>query len=243
MICSTPRSGSTLLCGLQTSAACGRPHSYFRRQSIPDFARELGVPDNGDFDSIDFNRGYLEAVVAEGKGGTEIFGIRVMHETLDELAACLDKLFPGLEAAPARFERAFGRLLYIHLSREDKLAQAVSLLKAQQTGLWHVAPDGSELERTSPHQKAVYDPTSIRALVDRLTLQDDAWREWFIANGIAPLRLTYDDLSRDPRAGLRTVLLGLGVDTSRASTVAAQTAKLADKQSEGWIRRFQANNF
>ena len=39
---------------------------------------------------------------------------------------------------------------YLHLSREDKLAQAVSDLKAEQSGLWHVFTDGSERETTDP---------------------------------------------------------------------------------------------
>ena len=37
-------------------------------------------------------------------------------------------------------------------SRENKLAQAVSLIKAEQTGLWHIAPDGTELERVAHQQ-------------------------------------------------------------------------------------------
>lgn len=242
IICSTPRSGSTLLCGLLESAGCGRPHSYFRRQSIPDFAHHLGVSDGRDFESVVFSRRYLEAVLAEGKGGTEIFGLRIMFETLGELSARLGKLFPGSETTPNRFEKAFGKPLYVHLSRENKVAQAVSLLKAMQTGLWHIASDGSELERTAPHQEAAYDATTIRTLVDELTLQDDAWSEWFVSHRIEPVRLTYDALSRDPQAGLRAVLSGLGVDTSLASTIMPKTAKLADKQNENWITRFQTDN-
>jgi LPS sulfotransferase NodH len=231
-----------LLCDLLKSAGCGRPHSYFRRQSIPDFAHVWGVSDGGDFQSVVFSRRYLKAVLARAKGGTEIFGLRVMFETLDELSARLDRLFPGLETTPARFEKAFGQPLYVHMSREDKVAQAVSLLKAMQTGLWHVAADGSELERTAPHQEAVYDPATIRTLVDKLTLQDDAWGEWFVTHRIEPVRLTYDILSRDPQAGLRAVLSGLELDTSLASTIVPQTAKLADKQSENWITRFRTDN-
>ena len=119
-----------MLCGLLESAGCGRAHSYFRRQSIPDFAHHWGMSEGADFESVVFSRRYLEAVLVEGKGETEIFGLRVMFETLDELSARLDELFPGLETTPARFEKAFGQPLYVHLSRENKVAQAVSLLKA-----------------------------------------------------------------------------------------------------------------
>ena len=231
-----------MLCGLLESAGCGRAHSYFRRQSIPDFADHWGMSDGTDFESVVFSRRYLEAVLAEGKGETEIFGLRVMFETLGELSARLGKLFPGSETTPNRFEKAFGKPLYVHLSRENKVAQAVSLLKAMQTGLWHIASDGSELERNAPHQEAAYDATTIRTLVDELTLQDAAWSEWFVSHRIEPVRLTYGALSRDHQAGLRAVLSGLGVDTSLASTIMPKTAKLADKQNENWITRFQTDN-
>ena len=231
-----------MLCGLMESAGCGRPDSYFRRESIADFARDLGVPDGGDPDSVVFTRKYLEAVLVEGKAGTEIFGLRIMFESLGELSDRLGKIFPYVEATPDRLERALGRALYVHLSREDKVAQAVSLLKATQTGLWHVTPDGFELERTAPHREAIYDPAMIRSLVDELSSQDDAWREWFGNHDIEPVRVTYDGLSRDPQASLRAVLSGLGMDASLASRIRPHTAKLADWQSAGWIARFQAGD-
>ena len=178
----------------------------------------------------------------EGKANTEIFGLRVMFDTLCELSDRLDALYPGLEHTQRRLEGAFGNPLYIYLSREDKVAQAVSLQKATQTGLWHVAPDGSELERLAPHRDPAYDREAIGHLVKELEVQDNAWREWFDAHGIEPLRLTYEELSHDPLAGLRTVLAKLGADTSLASRVIPKTAKLADVQSENWKAQFHLDN-
>lgn len=243
VICGTPRSGSTLLCGLLEDAGCGVPESYFRRQSIAGLADELGVAHDGDLQSPDFSRRYLDAVIAAGRGRSETFGLRLMFENLDELSARLDGVFPGLKTMPERLERAFGPLLYIHLSREDKVAQAISLLKARQTGLWHVAADGSEMERTAPHRDAAYDVEAIAATVDQLTRHDEGWREWFSKHGIDPLSLTYNGLSRDPKAGLRSVLDALGLDPSRADGVAPQTSKLSDRQSEDWAARFRAEAF
>ena len=56
-----------------------------------------------------------------------------------------------------RFQRLFGSTLFVYLARPDKLAQAVSYLKAEQTGLWHLAPNGTELERIAPHREPAYD--------------------------------------------------------------------------------------
>ena len=140
-----------MLCDLLTSTnRTGAPHSFYRRQDILEWAEEWKLPDRGTMGELDFNVAYLNAAVAAGKGGTGVFGLRLMRENLDELSAILDRIYPGLPSDKARFEKAFGRVLYMHLSREDKLAQAVSLIKAEQTGLWHVAPDGTEIERVGP---------------------------------------------------------------------------------------------
>ncbi|TGV90976.1 Stf0 sulfotransferase, partial [Mesorhizobium sp. M2D.F.Ca.ET.145.01.1.1] len=116
-----------------------------------------GLPDRDTMGEREFQLAYLNAAIGAGKGDTEIFGLRLMRENLDELSAILDQVYPGLASDTARFERAFGRVLYIHLSRENKLAQAVSLVKARQTGLWHIAPDGTEIERVGPAREPHYD--------------------------------------------------------------------------------------
>lgn len=241
IICGTPRSGSTMLCSLLEAGGLGQPQSYFRRQSISGIAEELGVAGSDGDDPVGFSRRYLDAVLEEGRAGTAWFGLRVMFETLPELSARLESLFPEAADAPALFERAFGRPLYIHLSRGDKVAQAVSLFKAYATGLWHKGSDGSELERTAPHRDTGYDGDAIGAIVDELELHDAGWRQWFASHGIEPVRLTYETLSEDPRAGLRTVLAALGGDPSIAERMAPGTSRLADAQSAAWIARFKAD--
>ena len=238
IICGTPRSGSTMLCGLLSSAGCGRANSYFGPLWIPEFAEKLGVGCEGDYDAPEFNRRYLDAVLAKGKAGTDIFGLRIMFEDLENLSQRLDRLFPGLADAPARMSAAFTPPLYIHLSRRDKVAQAVSRLKADQTGLWHKAADGSELERTAPHRDATYDPDALGTLVEELERNDAGWRQWFATHGIEPVQLTYEGLAQDPQAGLRAVLAALGVDVERAANIKPKTAKLADSQSDAWAAEF-----
>lgn len=240
IICGTPRSGSTLLCGMLANAGCGRADSYFGRPWIADFARDLGVAFDGDIDAPDFNRRYLEAVLAEGRAGSDIFGLRVMFDTVDDLSTRLDRLFPGFEQPPQRFEHAFGRPLYIHLSRRDKVAQAVSFHKAMNTGLWHRAADGSELERWAPHKDAAYDANAIGSLVAEFSAADASWHSWFAAYGIEPLALEYEEFSADPRLGLRAVLTALGRDVELAHDGAVPTARLADEESARWVARFRA---
>ncbi len=234
ILCSAPRSGSTLLCDLLSgTGVAGNPHSFFRRESLAEYAEEFGLP------APVIDETYLDAAIREGTGDTGIFGVRIMWETFGELDAALDRIHPGFPDAPARLERAFGKTLFVHLSRSDKVAQAISYLKAQQTGLWHRFADGSERERMAPPRPAEYDPAQLADLVARLTAADAGWRDWLAEHGIEPVRVDYDDLSRDPRAELAKVLLALGRDPAIAERVEIRAGKLADAESAAWAERYR----
>ena len=240
IICGTPRTGSTLLCGLLASTkAAGDPHSFYRRQDISDWAEEWNLPLPDTMNEHDFEIAYFEAAIRAGKGGTPIFGLRLMRENLDELSTILDRIFPNLPSDKARFEKAFGRVLYIHLSRENKLAQAVSLIKAEQTGLWHIAPDGTEIERVAPPQDPQYDFERIKRELTELEAYDAAWNIWFAGQGIAPLRVGYERLSTNPAATLASILEALGVPPPKAEDVTPGVAKLSDETSLDWMRRYR----
>ena len=206
---------------------------------MPDWARRLDVPEGGP-DSAGFARAYLAAVLREGTGGTGVFGLRLMWESVGELSALVDRVRPGLPDDAARFDAAFGPMRYLHLSREDKVAQAVSHLRAIQTGLWHLAADGTERERTMPGGAAAYDAARIAAFVAEAEAHDAAWSRWFVANRIAPTQLAYEALSRDPRATLARALAGLGLDPAAATNATPRTAKIADAESRAWAARFRA---
>jgi LPS sulfotransferase NodH len=240
IICGTPRTGSTLLCKLLASTrTSGDPHSFYRRQDLPEWAEEWKLPARDTMGELEFDVAYLDAAITAGKGGTGIFGLRLMRENLDELSAILDRIFLGLASDAARFGRAFGRILYIHLSRENKLAQAISLIKAQQTGLWHIAPDGTEIERVAPAQEPHYDFERIKGELAKLEAHDTAWNIWFAAQGITPLRVGYDRLSADPAATLLAICEALGVQPPNARNIRPGVAKLADETSLDWMRRYR----
>ncbi|TIV94573.1 MAG: Stf0 sulfotransferase, partial [Mesorhizobium sp.] len=79
IICGTPRTGSTLLCNLLKSTnKTGAPHSFYRRQDITEWAEEWGLPGRDTMSELDFDVTYLNAAIKAGKGGTGIFGLRLM---------------------------------------------------------------------------------------------------------------------------------------------------------------------
>lgn len=206
-----------------------------------DWAAKWNLPGRDTMADKDFDIAYLEAVIRAGRGETNVFGLRLMREYLEALSTFLGQIFPGLPSDVQRFERAFGNILYIHLARENKLAQAVSLVKAEQSGLWHVAPDGTEIERLGVPKDPEYDFTLIQRQLTNLEAHDAAWKEWFEHQGITPLRVQYEILSEDPAGTLIQICDTLGVEAPKAEAVRPGVAKLADEISLDWMRRFHAD--
>lgn len=240
ILCGTPRTGSTLLCNLLASTpSAGNPDSYYGRAFMADWARDWNLPDLASTDEYGFSKMYLAAAIRAGKGGTGKFGLRLMRENLEDLMAILSRLFPGLASDKARLEKAFGSLLYVHLSRVDTLAQAISYIKAQQSGLWHIAPDGTEIERLAPPQEPRYDFKLISAEVARLKAYEAAWNRWFAAQRITPLIVVYEELQNDPAAILKRICEALGIPVPHPHQVRPGVAKLSDATSEDWARRYR----
>ena len=236
IICATPRSGTTLRCDLLAeTGATGRPNSFYRAESIGHFAARLGVADGPDFE-----RRYLLAIVAEGRGDTDLFSMRVMWPSLPEISEKLAALFPNEATDAGRIAAAFGTTLYLSVTRRDKIAQAISRIKAEQSGLWHRAADGSVREQGGTYRAPHYDRAAIDASIAETTAHEAEWHNWFAREGITPAELTYEDLSADPAAAIRRLLAALDRDPSAADKVVPRTAKLADAISAEWAERYAA---
>ena len=120
---------------------------------------------------------------------------------------------------------------HVHVPREDKVAQAVSRARAEQSGLWHRRADGTVLGGVARPRPVAYDGTRIGARVAGLDADEAARRAVFAERGIGPLRLLYEDVAARPRAALGSVLAALGLDPGAASAVPVGTARLADARS------------
>ena len=243
IICATPRSGSTLLCKLlSATGVAGDPNSYFHQPNISAWLKSLDLTPDISATRQETLRAVLSAAQQKGLGDTDIFGLRLMRKSFDFLMQQLDLLYPNLASDKERFNAAFGRTLYIHLTRSDKLAQAISLVKANQTGLWHMAPDGTELERMAPPQAPTYDPAQIEQQLQELTAYDGAWENWFKTEKITPLHATYEALAADPTGSLAQILDSLGLDNNAALGIKPGVAKLADDISVLWAQRFRVEH-
>ena len=232
MLCTTPRTGSTLLCALLAATGrAGVPESYFRAQDIDARVDDWGLRlQDGSFDFGEF----VASVRNQGTTANGVFGVRMMWGTLTELVGALRAA--GQTATDHQvLVRTFGELRFVYLRREDLVAQAVSRLRAEQTGVWHVRGAAD----ASPSAAAArYDRVAIQGYLEEAVAHDDAWNRWFAEHGLSPLRLTYEDLVSGQDEVLRTLLGHIGV-APPAVPLQVSNRRMADSVSLEWCDRFR----
>ena len=241
VICTTPRSGSTMLCKLLAATKiAGNPGSHFHEPSISAWLSYYHLEGQSFSSDQDKASAVFAAALELGKGETDVFGLRLQRDSFAFFTDQLMLLHPTFASDRERIEAAFGTNKFIYLKREDYLDQAISRLRAQETGLWHLKADGSDLERMQPEHTGGYDRQKIEAYVQQSIAQNEEWTRWFAEEAIAPLVITYAELSKHPHAALSRVLAHIGLDKSVADTVPVQTRKLADDTNLAWRARFIA---
>lgn len=231
LLCATPRTGSTLLCGLlRSSGVAGRPESYFRLPDEPSWAArwQLRRDPAGSYDYRDYVRAALQA----GRTDNGVFGARVMWGTMDDLVAKLWVAYrqPAGEDLDL-LTRAFGPTRFVHLWRGDTVAQAVSWARAEQTGYWHHGDTVASEPR--------FDFDRIHGLVRTIDEHNAAWRDWFTFSGVRPHVVRYEELAADAVGVTRGVLDFLGQQPSGTRNITAADHRQADDLSSAWIARYR----
>ncbi|XYK81918.1 MAG: Stf0 family sulfotransferase [Labrenzia sp.] len=224
---------------LAETGVAGHPKSYFHKPDLGEWASYLGVSPSAGMSELEYLRFLIDTAIDQGTANKGLFGLRLQRHSFDFFFRQLHILRPDETTDKGRFEAVFGRTLFVHLTRPDKLSQAVSYVKAQQSGLWHRAADGSELERLSPPADPIFDFEALKDTRDQFIQFDQDWNDWFAEQAIEPLRLSYNDLCADPQTELKRVLTDLDLPPSAADPVQPGVAKLADSINSDWIKRFQ----
>lgn len=243
LICATPRTGSSLLCGLlESTGVAGHPESYFRAPDEPSWAARWGISTpGGTFRFAD----YLAAAVAAGRTGNGVFAARIMWGTMGEVTDRLAQLHPGLTGTDGELlDQAFGATRYVYLRRGNVLAQAVSWLRAEQANVWfettQARPEPGQEPGREPWPEPRFDSGRIHDLIQMIEEHNAAWQEWFRPAGTQPYLVQYEDLDADPAGTTRGILGFLGLDLPPNREIRVQHRRLADDLNAEWIRRYQA---
>jgi LPS sulfotransferase NodH len=236
LLCSTPRTGSSLLCGLlESTGVAGRPASYFRAPDEPAWAAQWGiVRPGGAFDYAD----YLRSVLVAGRSDNGVFGARIMWGTMSEVVTKLRTVFAEPSTSDLDLlQHAFGETRLIYLRRDDVVAQAVSWFRAEQTSIW--------FETTTSHGQQLveqprFDYRQIEELHQLIIEHNAAWQQWFDTVGVEPHQIRCEDLDRDPVGATQRVLDNLDIELPRGRKVEVRHRRLADHLNTQWIERYRA---
>ncbi|MFN8111829.1 MAG: Stf0 family sulfotransferase [Solirubrobacterales bacterium] len=266
LVCSTPRSGSTLVCkALRDTGVAGRPEEYFEalrstgRPRRPEeyFAGvddrsifdELGEPEDGGAPPPAWSRTaydrYLDWAKEQGTTDNGVFGAKLMWQYLGDFVGLLRGVpeyrdLPLSELLPA----AFPDLTFVRVVRANKIRQAVSLWKAVQTASW--SDRGGEapteegyrafLEEHKPQLRFHY--KAISHLLDQTLAAEASWDAFFEHTRIKPILVLYENFYADYATSTLNILDRLGLEPSPDFDPEPQMRRQSDGINDDWARRF-----
>jgi LPS sulfotransferase NodH len=238
LICTHPRSGSTLLGeAIHAAGGLGCPLEYFHRGFRPPFERQWGVCGIAAF------AGTVHRLRTDPSG---TLSVKLFWRDVEDVARELEPVrFAALEKglahdAPAETYRKiaatlaplFPNPIFIHLIRRDRLRQAVSILAAEQSRTWRSIPG---VETQDAGQEFVYDYERIVHLVAGADRCNGHWTRFFAALGQVPAVIIYEDLVADYAGAVQRMLHHLGRD---AMAPPPRLRRQSDERSERLMLRF-----
>ncbi len=183
VICSCPRSGSSLLAEALRAMGAGKPEEYLNpitQKMLPraDFAQPTPSA-------------YIERIKQENTVGG-VFGIKTHYIHLDRFPSALEQ-----------FTHFFPDAKYIAITRRNILRQAISATRANQTDAW--------TWKLSEKKPPRFSYLGILKHIILTTQEIELWEKFYAAHGIRPLRIAYEDLDEDYENTMRKVVSYLGI--------------------------------
>ncbi len=227
LLCALPRVGSTLLGELLVSAGAGGAYrEWFLYPERERLWRELGIGSHDD---------YFAHVLEHGTAPNGMFAAKLMWAQLDEFLLYARRSLDDVESGDrAVIEALLPQSRFVWLRRRDTVAQAISWVKAVQTGAWRWRSvyDGDGVPR--------YDFAKIDWGVHQFRTWDGCRARWFAAHAIEPVTVWYEELAADPPEVARRVLGRLELD-GLLELPQSTLAKQADDVSSEWADRYLAD--
>lgn len=216
LILAEMRSGSTLLSDMLFGRGAGVPLEYFNENFRRDFTARLffaGVtPGTG---------AYLDRVRDLRTTANGYFGVKCLLPQLRQF----DQAFP-----PQRFIERFDRIVL--LTRRNKLAQAISAMRAQQSGQW-----ASTLAPDNDHE-VVFDPVFVSANLRGFLVRERAIRALLQKIDRPKLLLEYEDIETSLETVWRDLQLFLDLEPTAMDDASTNLTRQADAQSVKFARRY-----
>jgi trehalose 2-sulfotransferase len=216
LIASSYRCGSSYLCWLLwKTGLLGAPSEVLNATSeLPQFINRFKTSSPSD---------YITKILERRVSRNGVFGVKAHFHHFE----AYQKQYPPLL-------KRMAPVTYIHINRPDKVAQAVSMVKALQTNRWHSRMEGG------PKPSLHYDREMIANCLADIEEQDLAWRRWFKAHGVSSFDVTYTDLTKDAAGVVRRIVELLGVANDEPDEVLIPSVeKQGDETNNEWIERYE----
>lgn len=125
---------------------------------------------------------------------------------------------------------------WITVRRDDTVAQAISLLRAKSSAVWH---DRGQLETPAPVPE--YDFGAILKQFNIIQRKQGQIERFFAVHGIEPLRLVYEDFQDDPVPALHQVFDHVGIPAPKNLQRKVENSKfrvMRNSETEAMRSRF-----
>ncbi|MGK7933252.1 MAG: Stf0 family sulfotransferase [Microcystaceae cyanobacterium] len=227
IICSTGRSGSTLLCKTLSSLEHGNATEYFHLKNR--------VSELIDDDSKDNFTKYLTEIVEEGTTSDEIFGTK-MHLKQMNVFLNLARKHLGMQGKSAReiIEMVFPNPYFIHIYRRDTLRQVISLEIAKQKKMYQ-----SDSSSKVGDQDLVYKPLSLYKSLQVFKRSYNNWHKFFAKNKINYYEICYEDFAQEIPQTVLDVLTFLEITPlPDENQIVVPVQKLSNEVNDLWYKYY-----
>lgn len=224
VLATSARSGSWLLCELlENTGIAGRPGEYGCRADVATWRDYYRCSSHAEY----FFRFPRFMTTPNG-----VFGAKLMWPQWLCLGADAWRYLGREPDAYALLDAIAGPIRCVRLRRNDVVRQAVSLMRAEQTGRWSRRCDDTALEDAS-----AYDAATVRAAYATLQWQNAEWDRELARMAVPVLDLEYESLAADPEGTLRATLGFLGLPAVQTPPTWPLLRRQADERTEEWVAR------
>ncbi len=131
-------------------------------------------------------------------------------------------------ASPLIYRELSKEAKIILLDRTDKIGQAISLVRAMQTGAWFSGDEPRDLAR--------FDAAQIEWAIHRNNQEMSAWERMLDRSGIIPFRVNYEQILDDRDSVIAGICLYLGAQLQGNARVVlpVELERQSNSQSEKW---------
>ena len=233
IICSTGRSGSTLL-GLTLGSIghTGRSREFFR----PDVLTENGVGS-----SANELYPYLAKVYAQGKTPNQVFGVKLHWDHMVNLLEIV-RTDPTWQSKLdiEILSDLFPNPKFIFIRRRNLVKQAISMEIGKQTGVYVVQKENAGKQAAHTEQRLFFRPLNIYRYKQGIKGRNQKWRSFFQQNNRPFFEVVYEDLVKDFDEIMLQVIEFSGVELPVGGVeITKATKKQGNKINERWLRYYR----